>query len=123
MATKNKSKKPNPRQFFPKIKNSARDLQRKLKEELKKDKNKYPRLNALKFSAALGIINAVLILIITLYSSSTGNLSLTTSMFSDIYGFLGYNISPLGAVLGSIYIFLDTFLITYLFVWIYNKLL
>ncbi|MCH7851069.1 MAG: hypothetical protein IH845_05490 [Nanoarchaeota archaeon] len=116
-------KKLNPKQFFPKIKNSAKEFQRKLKKALKENSNSYSKINPLKFAISLGIINGLIILLTTLANTFNGSLQILTSIFLEIYGNFGYSISVLGSIIGGIYIFIDTFLITYLFIWIYNKLL
>lgn len=112
-----------PKRFFPKIKNSAKEFKRRLKEESKENNKKYPKLNALKFAISLGLVNAALVFIITIFNLATGDLGLLTSILTDIYGSLKYTVSILGAILGAIFIFLDTLVITYIFVKIYNKLL
>jgi len=40
-----------------------------------------------------------------------------------IYGPFGYSITFTGALIGSLYIAIDTFILAYLFAWIYNKIL
>ncbi len=82
------------------------------------------KLNALKFGLAGGIVSAIYIFAITLGAVLGFNgLFAWTLLIKGIYGFLGYNVSYLGAILGAIYGFLDGFIITYLFAWVYNKLL
>ncbi len=46
-----------------------------------------------------------------------------TPFLNNLYGSLGYSVSLMGAILGAFYIGIDTFILTYLFAWIYNKLL
>jgi len=40
-----------------------------------------------------------------------------------MYGSVGYSISIPGAFLGAIYAFIDTFILIFIFAWLYNKLI
>ena len=74
-----------------------------------------------KFALALTIITAstvFLATIITMFYSSEA-----LPIISTLYQKLGYTISFQGAFIGAFYIATDTFILTYLFAWIYNKLL
>jgi|TARA_B100002003_G_C13916309_1_gene445714 hypothetical protein len=46
-----------------------------------------------------------------------------TPLLQLIYGSFGYTITFTGALIGTLYIAIDTFILAYLFAWIYNKLL
>ena len=84
---------------------------------------KTPRLNALKFGLAGGIITGLCVLLTTLFISLTGQGAQWFALLEDIYGFLGYDTTLFGAILGAIYGFIDGFIFTWIFALIYNKLL
>ncbi len=82
------------------------------------------KLDAVKFGLAGGIVAGLCVFITTLLALiSTGYAASWTSAISSVYGFLGYNISFVGAILGAIYAFIDGFILTWIFALIYNKLL
>ncbi len=83
---------------------------------------KYAKLNAVKFGMAGGIVAALCVFFTTL-AATGGYAPAYTKILLDIYGFVGYKISFFGAVLGAFYSFIDGFLLTFLFAWIYNRLL
>ncbi len=88
---------------------------------------KYQKINALKFGIAAAIISGVL----TFLSLLTGiegifkqYAELINMWMVAIYGFVGYTgLNFVSAILGSIYVAIDTFVLCYLFIWIYNKIL
>jgi len=80
------------------------------------------RLDTLKFALAGGIFCAICVFILTLVLM-TGAFPIYASVLFGTYGFLGYNISFVGAILGGIYAFIDGFIGFGVFAWIYNKLL
>lgn len=85
---------------------------------------KKENLNTVKFGLAGGIVIAVCIFITTLTAVIFPGYALSfIILFTGIYGFLGYNMTLLGAILGAIYGFVDGFILTWLFAWIYNKLI
>ena len=82
-----------------------------------------PKLDAVKFGLAGGLITAIAVFITVLaeliwpgYASSFNN------ALMSIYGPLGFSVSFLGAILGAIYAFIDGFILTWIFALIYNKL-
>ena len=84
---------------------------------------KLGKLNTLKFGLAGGILTALCAFILTICAIIWPNYASSYSGFLvQIYGFLGYKISIFGAFLGAIYSFIDGFIATWLFAWIYNKL-
>lgn len=80
------------------------------------------KLNAAKFGLAGGIISAIFVLVISI-AGRYGLFFHWLILIENIYGFLGYSISLIGMTLGMIYAFIDGFVMTWLFAWIYNKLL
>lgn len=80
------------------------------------------KLDSLKFGLAGGIVTGFCVSLITLIVSLFPGYAYTTILiFSEIYGFLGYSVGWLGAVLGLVYGFIDGFLISWIFALIYNK--
>ena len=49
------------------------------------------------------------------------NLTILTKVFDTMYGGLGYSVSTLGILLGTVYAFADTFILVWIISWIYNK--
>lgn len=85
---------------------------------------KYQKLHAVNFALAWGIVSAICVFLTTLAALIWGGYAASwTSALTSIYGFLGYNVSFLGAILGAIYGFIDVFIITWVFALIYNKFL
>ena len=82
-----------------------------------------PRLNAVKFGLAGGIVTGLCVLLTTIYALVTGQGLVWIVLLNSIYGFLGYDVSILGAILGAVYSFVDGFILTWMFALIYNKLL
>lgn len=80
------------------------------------------KLNALKFGIAGGIATAICIAFTTILGIF-GFFQEYNNLIVSIYGFLGYSISWPGVLLGAIYGFMDGFVLTAIFAWIYNKLL
>jgi len=113
-----------PKKFFPKIKNSTKEFKSESRNKKKSSsKNRYLKISPSKFAISLGLINALIVFITTLTAIGAQSLSTITPIILQIYGNFGYSVSFLGSIIGSIYIFIDTFLIIYLFIWIYNKLI
>ncbi len=77
-------------------------------------------LNAKAFGLTAGIIWGLMLLVTTLISVSTGYFTVFLNIFVSIYP--GYNISPLGSIIGLIYGFLDACIGFYIFARIYNML-
>lgn len=82
-----------------------------------------PRLNAFKFGIAGGIVCAVYVLISTLIYAMLNFAPMNFIFLTDLYGFIGYNTTIFGIFLGTFYGFVDGFIMTGFFAWIYNKLL
>ncbi len=79
------------------------------------------KLRPLAFGVSIGIVSGVSLFLITLLSYFTGygKLFLETVALS-LYP--GYSISPLGALVGLVYGFIDLFAVGIVFAWLYNKL-
>ncbi|MFH1521805.1 MAG: hypothetical protein ABIF18_02495 [archaeon] len=88
-------------------------------------KEQVSKLDPIKFAFATAITVAFLVFIITIGAlvDFFGAFSFLTSIISDIYGGVGYSVSLIGSCLGAVYIFIDVFIITYAFAWLYNKML
>ncbi|MBS3080270.1 hypothetical protein J4221_02255 [Candidatus Pacearchaeota archaeon] len=85
-------------------------------------KRSYQKLNALKFGIAGGIITSLFIFVITIGGIFNYCIE-CTSLVSAIYDSLGYSITLIGAFIGATYAFIDGFVISWLFAFIYNKLI
>ena len=82
-----------------------------------------PKLNAVKFGLAGGIITAICVFLTVVAALIwTGYASSWTSALVSIYGPFGFSVSFWGAILGAVYAFIDGFILTWIFAWIYNKL-
>jgi hypothetical protein len=73
-------------------------------------------------ATSLSIITATLTLFTTTLAAITSFKTLTP-ILQILYGSLGYNTTITGVILGTLYVTIDTFIITWLLVWTYNKLL
>ncbi len=76
-------------------------------------------LNRRAFGLAAGILWGAAVLIATVMALVLGG-GEHLSLLSRFY--LGYSISPLGAVVGLIWGFIDGFIGGWLFAWLYNRL-
>jgi len=101
-------------------------MKRKIKRAVKKVGSVVrpkPRLNAVKFGIAGGILSAFCVLLISIMYTF-GYASLWMEMISEIYGIIGFTTATsIGMTLGVIYSFFDGFIATWLFALIYNKML
>jgi len=84
---------------------------------------RYAKLHATKFGLAGGIVWGVAVLLTTLSTIIWGLFPSFTGILIDVYGFLGYSPTPIGAILGLIIGFVDGFVGLWIFAWLYNKLL
>ena len=85
-------------------------------------KEKVLKLNSKKFALAAAIIMAAMVFLTTLLAM-TPQFTKAAFIISGIYYSLGYSVSILGAFIGAAYSFIDTFILAYIFAWLYNKLL
>lgn len=83
---------------------------------------KFGKLNTLKFGIAAGITAGICVAFTTILGIY-GLFPEYNNLIISIYGFLGYSISWAGVFLGAIYGFIDGFILTAIFAWVYNKLL
>jgi len=82
---------------------------------------KASKLNAVKFGLAGGIIGAVTVFLITIFS---GYFPAWYELFKECYGMFGYSAdSILGIILGIAYSFIDGFGLTWIFALVYNSML
>ncbi|MBU4308517.1 MAG: hypothetical protein KJ566_01860 [Nanoarchaeota archaeon] len=99
-------------------------IKRRLKMVKKKiKKEKAGKLDAGKLGLASGILFAACVFLMTLSATWIGYGQHCALSIQDIYGFLGYSISFVGAILGAVYAFIDGFIFAWLLASIYNKLL
>jgi hypothetical protein len=86
---------------------------------------KHFKLNKLDFAISWGLIAGGVVFIISMLSlmGYLGRFQLTTLIFRDLYGTMGYDLTLWGSILGAIYAFIDAFILAFIFAWIYNKLL
>lgn len=92
----------------------------------KRSKKEHTGLNAVKFGLALGILGALCVFLTTALGSIglfENYVDLSAKWLYSVYGFIGYRLSFVGAILGAIYSFIDCFIIGWVFATIYNKLL
>ena len=81
---------------------------------------KEAKLNSVKFGVAGGIVYALLVFFVTVFSSTFPTWQ---KLMAECYGMLGYSASFGGAILGLIYGFIDGFVFVFVFAWLYNKML
>jgi len=87
----------------------------------RKEGNIINKLNAFKFGIAGGIVYALLVFFIIVFASYFPTWE---SLINECYKMFGYTSSNLlGIILGVVYAFIDGFILTSVFAWIYNKLL
>jgi uncharacterized membrane protein len=86
---------------------------------------KEARLNVVKFALAAAIVWAAMFFLITILEifNILGGFPGLTNLMLGIYGGFGYSLTPLGAFLGTVYAFIDSFIIVFIFAGLYNKLL
>lgn len=81
---------------------------------------KFGKLNILKFGIAGGITTGICVAFTTILGIY-GLFPEYNNLIISIYGVLGYSISWVGILLGAIYGFIDGFILTAIFAWVYNK--
>lgn len=95
-----------------------------MKKRKKIKQEKKLKIDTIKFGIAGGLIIAICFFLITIAGIIwSGYASHSTWMLIEIYGFVGYNVSVLGAFLGAIYGFVNGFILIAVFAWIYNNLI
>lgn len=88
----------------------------------KVQKTKAGKLDAGKLGLASGFLCAAYVFLMTLLATWIGYGQHWVLSIQDVYGFLGYSMSFVGAILGAIYAFIDGFVFVWLLALIYNKL-
>jgi hypothetical protein len=88
-------------------------------------KSGYSKISPIKFALSTAIIMAVIVILTTLATiwEILSGFPILISIIGDLYGRLGYTITYLGALIGAVYVFIDTFIISIIFAWLYNKLI
>ena len=90
----------------------------------KRKSEKFLKLNAYKLGLAGGIVTSFCVFISTIIVLIFPSYGIEFLQIIDsIYGFLGYRVSFVGAILGAVYGFFDGFIFTWIFARIYNNLL
>jgi hypothetical protein len=82
----------------------------------------FGELNVLRFGIAGGITTGICVAFLTILGVY-GLFPEFNNLIISIYGFLGYSLSWIGVFLGAIYGFIDGFILTAFFAWIYNNIL
>ena len=88
-------------------------------------KRRYSELDAKSFAMAWGIVAGGCVLLTSLVSilGLLPQYSLwATNILENVYGPFGYSQGFLGLVLGTVYSFIDVFIISFIFALIYNRL-
>lgn len=83
------------------------------------------KLNPVKFAFAAAILWASMFFFITVAGvyNILGGFPILIALMKGIYGGFGYSVTPLGSFIGFVYAFIDSFIITFIFAGLYNKLL
>jgi hypothetical protein len=89
----------------------------------KKQSNQYLKIDTAKLGIAGGIITGLCIALTTLATAFWGLFPSSTGIIIDVYGFLGFTPTIVGALLGTVYGFIDGFIAFWVLGVIYNKLL
>jgi hypothetical protein len=78
------------------------------------------KLNVRAFALTCALVWGFGLFVLTWWIIATGGATGETTLIGRIY--LGYNISPLGTVLGLVWAFVDGFVGGAVFAWLYNLL-
>ncbi len=79
------------------------------------------KLNSWALATALGILTSIAILVISIIAiKSSDYLHNVVQFLSSVY--IGYDLSPIGIVLGMLWGFVDAAIGGLIFAWLYNKL-
>ena len=82
-----------------------------------------PKLDAVKFGVAGGIITAISVFLTGLMALLfPGAISSFTNFFNQLYGFFGFQANFFVLLVMSILSFIDGFILTWIFALIHNKL-
>jgi len=82
---------------------------------------KFAKLSAVRFGVACGVIAAIIVALTTI-AGIFGAVPNWIRLLTDCYGFVGYNTSAIGVILGAIYAFIDGFIIAGVFALLYNRM-
>lgn len=77
-------------------------------------------LGVLSLGVALGITNALIVFLLGITTAVAGWGILVVQVLSTLY--IGYEPTVFGAIAGSVWAFVDAFVIGVWFAWIYNRL-
>jgi len=81
------------------------------------------KLEPTKLAFAATAITSVTAFFATILALINSNILTITPFLQALYGPFGYSLSLVGSLLGAFYIGIDTFILTWVFAWVYNKLL
>jgi phage-related protein len=76
-----------------------------------------------KIAISATIVAAITSFLTTILAIINPAIKTITPLLESLYGMFGYTITFTGALIGTLYIAIDTFILVYLFAWIYNKIL
>ncbi len=80
------------------------------------------KINATNLGFAGGILGGAIILLTTLGGILFNLYPEFLSLIADLYGFIGYDVTWFGVILGGIYGFIDCFIFFWLLGVLYNRL-
>jgi len=83
---------------------------------------RYAKIDPLRFGLAAGILAAICVAVSTILAMN-GYFLQYNSLILSIYAPFGYTFSGVGIILGAIYAFIDAFIVTALFAWIYDLMI
>ena len=80
------------------------------------------KIHAVNLGFAGGILGGAIVLLMTLAGILFRALPETLSLVADIYGWIGYDVTIFGSILGAIYGFIDCFIFFWLLALLYNRM-
>ena len=81
------------------------------------------KLEPTKLASAATAITSATAFFATILALISHDILTITPFLQTLYGALGYSLSITGSLLGAFYVGIDTFILTWLFAKLYNKLL
>lgn len=83
---------------------------------------KREKINAFNLGVAAGILGGAYILLMTFSGILFNWYPQTLSLIADWYGLIGYDVTIFGAILGTVYGFIDCFIFFWLLGLLYNRM-
>jgi len=81
---------------------------------------RYAKLHPWKLGIAIGLVCALYALFVVIFADK---FLINAAFLLEIYGWLGFRLTGINAILGIVYCFIDGFVGGAVVAWIYNKLL